>query len=76
MDARTGMERQTPSMPAWVVGSKPSSPSDGATAVADASTTWRKAQTARQPEPDPRLSLDPLRATDRYRLVMPYAERV
>jgi hypothetical protein len=30
----------------------------------------------RRVDRDPRISLDPLRTTDRYRLVMPYAQRL
>ncbi len=44
------------------------------TAVAEQATPWAGAR--RGEETEARLSVDPLRATDRYRLVMPYSERV
>jgi hypothetical protein len=70
MDARTGAQRQSPSKPAWIVGGKSSSAAEQAVAVVDPVA-------AREPGPDAeRVSLDPMRATDRYRLVMPYAEEV
>ncbi len=72
MDARTGVQRQQPSKPVWVVSGERSSPAADAVAVVDEATgTTSHAAPAAE-----RRSLDPLRATDRYRLVMPYAEEV
>ena len=41
-----------------------------------ADATGSRHDVARQRGPEPRLSEDPMRRTDRYRLVMPYANRV
>jgi uncharacterized protein YfaQ (DUF2300 family) len=72
MDARTGVSRQQPSKPAWIVSGERSSQAADAVAVVDES-----ASTHSHPAPtEERRSLDPLRSTDRYRLVMPYAEEV
>ncbi|MBL8728507.1 MAG: hypothetical protein JNM25_08760 [Planctomycetes bacterium] len=72
MDARTGVQRQQPSKPAWIVSGQRSSPAADAVAIADeAAGTTSHAAPAEE-----RRSLDPLRSTDRYRLVMPYAEEV
>ena len=71
MDARTGVQRQQPSKTAWKVTSTPGRVDDRAVAVADPA-----AARPRNRDGDDRISVDPLRATDRYRLVMPYAEDV
>jgi hypothetical protein len=47
---------------------------DGRGKGADA--TGMRLDVARQRGPEVRLSEDPMRRTDRYRLVMPYANRV
>ena len=71
MDARTGAQRQQASKPSWI--STGNAPRLGeAVAVVDPVTVAkREALDATE-----RLSVDPMRATDRYRLVMPYAEQV
>jgi hypothetical protein len=71
MDARTGVQRQQPSKPVWIVSGKRSSAAADAVAVADEATGNTPQAAAEE-----RRSVDPLRATDRYRLVMPYAEEV
>lgn len=71
MDARTGVQRQQPSKPVWIVNDERRSPVD-AVAIVDQPV----ANSSRAPESEDRLSVDPLRSTDRYRLVMPYAEEV
>jgi hypothetical protein len=88
MDARTGVQRQQPSKPLWVVAGEPSSSAENALAVADQAAANRpQAPLVAGPsavgEPlsgaapgEDRRSLDPLRSTDRYRLVMPYAAEV
>jgi hypothetical protein len=79
MDARTG-ERHLPAMPPNTAGvrqpilSGKLRPSEGGVAVDEAAPVW-DGSLAPSATP-PRLSVDPMRATDRYRLVMPYAERV
>jgi len=75
MDARTGVERQLPAMPEWIVSGKSQSPMGGAVAVDEPATAWPIPHAAAQGQAS-RLSVDPLRATDRYRLVMPYVEHV
>jgi len=75
MDARTGVERQVPAMPAWIVNGKAQSPMGGAVAVDEPAAAWPIPQAAAQSQAS-RLSVDPMRATDRYRLVMPYVEHV
>jgi hypothetical protein len=73
MDARTGVERRAPSMPARIVSARAEDASGGAVTVDEPSTAWPIPQVA---APGSRLSVDPMRATDRYRLVMPYVEHV
>ena len=75
MDARTGVERQPQSNPARIAAGKSRSSSDGAVAIADAAIAWEDHAT-RATEGGQRVSPDPMRATDRYRLVMPYSARV
>lgn len=72
MDARTGVQRQLPSKPVWIVSGEAARSTGKAIAVADQAGT-NEASTGTG---DGRLSVDPLRSTDRYRLVMPYAEEV
>lgn len=74
MDARTGVERQPQSIPLRVAAGKPRSVSDAGVAVADATAT-RTPAALKTRESGPRISLDPMRSTDRYRLVMPYDTR-
>ena len=71
MDARTGVQRQPPSRPVWIAAGERRAPSGGPAPVADQDSGGLQASAC-----DARRSEDPLRATDRYRLVMPYAEDV
>ncbi len=71
MDARTGVQRQQPSKPAWNVSGEQSRSAADAVAVAE------HASNSTHPVPgEDRRSIDPMRSTDRYRLVMPYAEQL
>lgn len=72
MDARTGVQRQQPSKPVWIVSGEAARPRESAIAVADQAG----AKGTQGGAGDGRLSVDPMRATDRYRLVMPYSEEV
>ncbi len=74
MDANAGVERQ-PQVPLPRNIPPKKSPSDGGIAVADA-TTVRGVSPTRTRDGSARVSPDPMRATDRYRLVMPYSARV
>ena len=74
MDARTGVERQPQSLPLRVAPGKSRSTSDAGVAVADATATWMPTA-GKARESGSRISLDPMRSTDRYRLVMPYDTR-
>jgi hypothetical protein len=88
MDARTGVQRQQPSKPLWVVAGEPSSSAENTLAVADQAAANRPQphlaagpsaageQLSGAAHGEDRRSLDPLRSTDRYRLVMPYAAEV
>ncbi|MBL8747633.1 MAG: hypothetical protein JNK78_00630 [Planctomycetes bacterium] len=73
MDANAGVERQ-PQVPIPRNIPPKKSPSDGGVAVVDAAT--RGASAARPRDGNVRVSPDPMRATDRYRLVMPYSAPV
>lgn len=75
MDARTGVERQPQAKPGRNAASKSRDLSGGAIAVVDAAAAWEDTG-AKAAESAPRLSPDPWRSTDRYRLVMPYSARV
>ena len=71
MDARTEVQDPTPTLPQGSpdrMGSQRESK-----AVGDQIATLAGKRANRT---DPRLSVDPMRATDRYRLVMPYSGRV
>ena len=72
MNARTEVQDPTPTLPQG-------SPDRVRTqreskAAADQATAWAGGKRATKTEA--RLSVDPLRATDRYRLVMPYSAQV
>lgn len=71
MDARAGVQRQMPSKPVWIVEAERSSSAVGAVDLADQMVSGLPTAPAEE-----RRSIDPMRATDRYRLVMPYAEDV
>lgn len=75
MDARSDAVRLVPSMPAQCAAGDRSGRGSGAVAVADPAVGWSH-QDAEPVDCAPRLSVDPMRATDRYRLVMPYSARV
>lgn len=69
MDARTAVQPQQPSPHSWLGKGRTKGPSGPAVVEVDRVV-------GEATERDQRLSVDPLRATDRYRLVMPYAEQV
>lgn len=70
MDARTEVQEPTPTLPQGSPD-RMSSPRESK-AAGEQATTWagKRART------ESRLSVDPMRATDKYRLVMPYSGRV
>ncbi len=74
MEARTGVERPPQSIPARLAPGKPSSTSETGVAVAEATAAWL-GPAAKGRDSGPRMSPDPMRSTDRYRLVMPYDAR-
>ncbi|HZN39774.1 MAG TPA: hypothetical protein VFD82_13275 [Planctomycetota bacterium] len=71
MDARTEVQDPTPTLPEG----SPDRMSYGreSKAAGDQATTLAGKRATRT---EPRLSVDPMRATDKYRLVMPYSGRV
>lgn len=84
MDARTGVQPQQPSKSAWNGAAVGVPPQGRAAAVAEPDAPARGVGSARSREANDgtasgsreRMSVDPMRATDRYRLVMPYSEGV
>ncbi|MBX3465171.1 MAG: hypothetical protein KF830_18545 [Planctomycetes bacterium] len=70
MDAMPGAQPKLPPNPAWIVGTNPAPPREPAVAVADPADAPLRSSTSERG----RVSVDPMRTTDRYRLVMPYAE--
>ena len=71
MDARTEVQDPTPTLPQGSpdrMGSQRESKAVGDQAVTLAGKRASRTET--------RLSVDPMRATDKYRLVMPYSGRV
>ena len=69
MDARTEVQDPTPTLPQGSPDGM-SSPRESK-AAGEQATTW-----AGKRRTESRLSVDPMRATDKYRLVMPYSGRV
>lgn len=77
MDARTGVQRQEPPKPAWAASGERGRAAADAVAIADrSSNSTHVAPGEDLLHGEARLSFDPLRSTDRYRLVMPYAEEL
>ena len=74
MDARTGVQPQQPSKSAWNGAAAAVPPHGRATAVAEPDLPTGGG--TRETSGSERVSVYPMRATDRYRLVMPYAEGV
>lgn len=72
MDARTGMPAPQPMQSAWNPLPAAGRRAGASAAVVDPVPAPR----LRSEDADDRLSVDPMRATDRYRLVMPYVEGV
>lgn len=81
MDARTGVEREPRPFLVRETAAKGRGPSerpsseDPAVGVAETAIPWSSAA-SRGKDAIVRLSPDPMRATDRYRLVMPWSLRV
>ena len=71
MDARTEVQDPTPTLPQGSPDRMSSSRESKA--AGEQATAWVGKRANRT---DSRLSIDPMRATDRYRLVMPYSGRV
>lgn len=70
MDVRTQVERLTPSTPPSRLAAAP-----GVKAAVEGDPK-RPQSAANERAEEPRCSVDPLCATDRYRLVMPYRQRI
>lgn len=74
MDPRIGVDRQ-PAMPPRIASGKPLGAQDTGVAVADDRRGWQETRVHPR-ESGSHISPDPMRSTDRYRLVIPYAPRV